>query len=49
MAKIALVEYALNTRQSCRVFGISETCYRYEAKRSDENAETADWLLLLTA
>ena len=49
MAKKALIEYALNIRQSCRAFGISETCYRYEAKLSDENAEIADRLLRLTA
>jgi putative transposase len=49
MAKKALVEHELNIRQSCRAFGISETCYRYEAKLSDENAEIADWLLRLTA
>ena len=49
MAKKALVHYELNIRQSCRAFGISETCYRYEAKLSDENAEIADWLLRLTA
>ena len=48
MAKKALIEYALNIRQSCRAFGISETCYRYEAKFSDENAEIADWLVRLT-
>ncbi len=48
MAKKALVEHALNIRQSCQVFGISETCYRYEAKLSVENAEIADWLLRLT-
>jgi putative transposase len=49
MAKKSLVDHALNIRQSCRAFGISETCYRYEAKLSDENAEIADWLLRLTA
>ena len=49
MAKKALVEHALNIRQSCQAFGISETCFRYEAKLSDENAEIADWLLRLTA
>jgi putative transposase len=49
MAKKALVQHELNIRQSCRAFGISETCYRYEAKLSDENAEIADWLLRLTA
>ena len=32
----------------CRAFAISETCYRYQPKPSDENAEIADWLLRLT-
>jgi putative transposase len=55
MAKKALVEWPLDIRQSCRVFGISETCYRYDAKLSDENEneneneKIADWLLSLTA
>jgi putative transposase len=30
------------------VFGISESCYHYQAKLSTENAEIADWLLRLT-
>ena len=30
------------------MFSISETCYRYQAKRSDENVQIADWLLRLT-
>lgn len=30
------------------MFSISETCYRYQEKRSDENAQIADWLLRLT-
>ena len=30
-------------------FGISETCYRYGAKLSDENAEIADWLVRLAS
>ena len=45
MAKKALIEYALYTRQSCRAFGISETCYRHEANLSDDNAKITDWLL----
>jgi putative transposase len=32
---------------ACRTFGISESCYRYKAKCSDENAEIADWLFRL--
>ena len=30
------------------MFGISESCYHYQAKLSGENAEIADWLLRLT-
>jgi len=33
---------------ACRTFQISESCYRYERKLSDENAEIADWLEKLT-
>jgi len=33
---------------ACRTFQISESCYRYERKLSDENAEIADWLVGLT-
>ena len=38
----------MSIRIACEVFTISETCYRYEAKLSDENAQIADWLLRLT-
>ncbi len=30
---------------ACQTFVISETCYRYEARLSDENAQIADWLI----
>lgn len=30
------------------MYGISETCYRYQAKLDGENALVADWLLRLT-
>lgn len=30
------------------VFGVSETCYRYEAQLSSKNQQIADWLLRLT-
>lgn len=33
---------------ACRTFQISESCYRYERKLSDETAEIADWLVRLT-
>ena len=38
----------LSIRLVCLAFSISETCYRYQPKLSDENAEIADWLLRLT-
>lgn len=33
---------------ACQAFGISQTCYRYQAKLSGDNALIADWLLRLT-
>ena len=33
---------------ACRAFSISETCYRYQPKLSDENELIADWLVTLT-
>lgn len=48
MAKKAVVERGLSVRLACAAFGISETCYRYQPKLSDENAEIADWLIRLT-
>jgi putative transposase len=48
MALRAVKEYGISIRMSCKAFGISETCYRYQAKLSDDNALIADWLLRLT-
>lgn len=47
MAKEAVRKKGVPIALACRTFGISETCYRYEAKLSDENAEIADWLVRL--
>ncbi len=47
MAKEAVRKKGVPVALACRTFGISETCYRYEAKLSDENAEIADWLVRL--
>lgn len=33
---------------ACRTFQISESCYRYQPKLSDENEKIAEWLLALT-
>lgn len=48
MAKRAVDEKGITIRLACRAFGISETCYRYQAKLSNDNALIADWLLRLT-
>lgn len=49
MAQRAREQYYVSIRVVCRALTISETCYRYEAILSDENAEIADWLLRLTS
>lgn len=33
---------------ACKVFGISQSCYRYEAKFNSENELIANWLIRLT-
>jgi len=48
MAHHAVAHYQVSIRLSCKTFSISETCYRYQAKLSDENAEIAAWLLRLS-
>lgn len=48
MARRAVEARGVSIRLACQAFDISETCYRYQAKLSDENAEVADWLLRLT-
>lgn len=48
MAQRAVTQYATSIRIACQVFTISETCFRYQAKLYDENAEIADWLLRLS-
>ena len=40
--------FRVSIRVACAALGISETCFRYQPKLSDENAEIADWLLRLT-
>ena len=48
MAKKIIQTEGISLRLACSVFGISETCYRYESKKHDENTLIADWLLGLT-
>ena len=48
MAQRAVTENRVSIRVACLAFAISESCYRYTAKLSDENAEIADWLIRFT-
>jgi putative transposase len=48
MAQWAVKAHLISIRAACRLFAVSGTCYRYERKLSDENAQIADWLLRLT-
>ena len=41
-------ERAISILVACQAFGVSQTCYRYQAKLSSENSEIADWLIRLT-
>ena len=48
MARQVVSQRGLSIRLACAAFSISESCYRYQSKLSDENAEIADWLIRLT-
>ena len=48
MAQQAMEQYGMSIHLACKAFSISETCYRYQAKLSDDNALIADWLIRLT-
>lgn len=48
MAVPAVKTKQVNIALACRTFQICETCYRYERKFDDENAEISDWLVRLT-
>jgi putative transposase len=48
MARKGVTKHGISIRLACVVYGISETCYRYQSKLDGENALVADWLLRLT-
>ena len=48
MARWAVHQKQISIRLACETFSVSQTCYRYQPRMSDENAEIADWLLRLT-
>lgn len=45
---MAVEQKCVSIKLACHAFGISETCYRYQALHSTENDEIADWLIRLT-
>lgn len=49
MAERAVSEKNVSVRTACQIFSISETCYRYQRKLTDENALIAEWLIKLTS
>lgn len=48
MAKKAVEEKGVSIRLACMIFKVSERCYRYVGKLSDENRLVAEWLIRLT-
>jgi putative transposase len=48
MAEAAVAKRGVSIALACRAFGVSETCYRYSPKMSNENEEIADLLVGLT-
>ena len=48
MAKRSVERHGISIRLACRCLDISQTCYRYQAKLSNDNLQIADWLLRLT-
>jgi len=48
MAKVAVAQHGVAINLACTAFDMSQTCYRYQAKRQAENEEIANWLIRLT-
>lgn len=48
MARSAVAQRGIPIRLACDLFTVSQTCYRYVAKRNAENEVIADWLIRLT-
>ncbi len=48
MAQWAVAQHSATISVACKAFGISQTCYRYQAKLNAENDIIADWLVRLT-
>ena len=48
MAEAAVARRGISIALACRTFGVSETCYRYTPKLTNENEEIEDLLVSLT-
>ena len=48
MVQNAREQFGMSIRLACETFSISETCYCYQAKLSEENELIAGWLIRLT-
>ena len=48
MARRVVTEHGISVQLACQIFMVSETCYRYEAKKNAENEQITNWLLRLT-
>jgi putative transposase len=48
MTKDCIKRKKVSIRLACTAFSISESCFRYQAKLTDENVRISDWLIRLT-
>lgn len=48
MAQDVVRSRNVSIRFACRLFAVSESCYRYQPKLNEENQVIADWLLRIT-
>lgn len=49
MARQAVKAGSTSVAHACASFGVIQTCYRYQAKASEENSVIADWLIRLAS
>ncbi len=49
MARQAVKAGSTSIAHACATFGVSQTCYRYQAKASEDNSVIADWRIRLTS
>ena len=49
LAETAVTQRQVSVALACRTFGLSEACYRYASKFSDENEEIAGLRIAITA